>query len=83
MPTHFAALAYDAIYVVKSVLEKGQITGDPAKLKAERIAIRDGLQGLKNFPGLTGNITIASNGEPDKASYLLVFRKGVLVKEGK
>ena len=83
MPTHFAALAYDAIYVVKSVIEKGQITGDPAKLKAERIAIRDGLQGLKNFPGLTGNITIASNGEPDKASYLLVFRKGVLVKEGK
>jgi branched-chain amino acid transport system substrate-binding protein len=83
MPTHFAALAYDAIYVVKSVLEKGHITGDPAKLKAERIAIRDGLQGLKNFPGLTGNITIASNGEPDKASYLLVFRKGVLAKEGK
>lgn len=83
MPTHFAALAYDALSVVKAVFEKGHVTGDPAKLKAERVAIRDGLQGLKNFKGLTGNITIAANGEPEKESFLLVFRKGILVKEGK
>ena len=47
------------------------------------MAIRDGLQTLTNFKGLTGNITIASNGEPEKESFLLVFRKGILAREGK
>ena len=44
-PHHTDAQAYDIVYLLKQVMEKANITGDPAKLAAERTAIRDGLKG--------------------------------------
>jgi branched-chain amino acid transport system substrate-binding protein len=78
MPTHLGAQAYDSVYLVKYIFEKTGITGDPAKLQSERVAVRDTLQGLKNYWSLTGSITISEKGEADKDAFLLVYRKGVL-----
>jgi len=56
IPHHTDAQAYDIVYLLKQVMEKANITGDPAKLAAERTAIRDGLKGLR-FTGVTGDNT--------------------------
>lgn len=37
---------YDAVYLIKEAFEACNITGDPAKLTEERIAIRDYIRGL-------------------------------------
>jgi branched-chain amino acid transport system substrate-binding protein len=43
---------HDMVYMVKEAIEKQGITGDPAKLKEERIKIRDYALNQKNFKGL-------------------------------
>ena len=48
------AANYDAVYAIATALEKTGATGDPAKLKEERTAIRDFMvnaQGLKGVQG--------------------------------
>jgi len=50
----FAANAYDAIYILKNVLEKKGYTGEK---------IRDGLYSLKGFKGVTGNIEFDKKGD--------------------
>ena len=42
-PHHVDVSAYDTMYVLKAAMESAEITGDPAKLAAERTAIRDTL----------------------------------------
>lgn len=56
IPHHTDAQAYDDVYLLKQVMEKEHITGDPAKLAQERTAIRDGLKGIR-FSGITGDNT--------------------------
>jgi ABC-type branched-subunit amino acid transport system substrate-binding protein len=47
---------YDELYMIKSAFEALQITGDPAKLAEERIAIRDYLNDLKDFDSVFGPV---------------------------
>ncbi len=56
IPHHTDAQAYDLVYLLKQVMEKVGVTGDPAKLAQERTAIRDGLKGI-TFTGVTGDNT--------------------------
>jgi branched-chain amino acid transport system substrate-binding protein len=56
IPHHTDAQAYDLVYLLKQVMEKAGVTGDPAKLAQERTAIRDGLKGVV-FTGVTGDNT--------------------------
>lgn len=56
IPHHTDAQAYDIVYLLKQVMEKAGVTGDPAKVAQERTAIRDGLQGVR-FTGVTGENT--------------------------
>ena len=56
IPHHTDANAYDIVYVLKQVMEKAGVTGDPAKLEQERTAIRDGLKTVR-FSGITGDNT--------------------------
>ncbi len=56
IPHHTDAQAYDIVYLLKQVMEKVGVTGDPAKLAQERTAIRDGLKGIL-FTGVTGDNT--------------------------
>ena len=48
----------DQVYLIKAAIEDCKITGDPAKLTEERIAIRDYLNNLKDFPGVGGTFDI-------------------------
>jgi branched-chain amino acid transport system substrate-binding protein len=45
---------YEAVYAIKAAIENLGITGDPAKLADERLAIRDYLRNASGIPGLQG-----------------------------
>ena len=83
-PHHVDVSAYDTMYVLKSVMEAAKITGEPAKLAAERTAIRDTLGKLK-YDGLIGNICFESNGDAQLPGYVLTMKdkKWVLLDEHK
>jgi branched-chain amino acid transport system substrate-binding protein len=59
IPHHTDAQAYDIVYLLKQAMEKANVTGDPAKVAAERTAIRDALKGIR-FTGVTGDNTCFS-----------------------
>ena len=54
MPHHTDAWGYDIVYLLKQAMEKANVTGDPAKVAAERTAIRDALKGIR-FTGISGD----------------------------
>lgn len=83
-PHHVDVSAYDTMYVLKSVMEAAKVTGDPARLAAERTAIRDTL-GKLNYDGLIGNICFESNGDAQLPGYVLTMKdkKWVLLDEHK
>ena len=47
---------YDELYLIKKCFEDLKITGNPAKLKEERIAIRDYMNNIKGFDGIWGTV---------------------------
>ena len=54
---------YVATYMVKEAIEKTGVTGDPAKLKEERIKIRDYINSMKDFDSiLWGRISVIEGG---------------------
>lgn len=57
-PDMFAALAYDTVYMVKQAIEQADST-DP-------IAIRDSLENLGEFEGITGSFVFDENHNPTK-----------------
>lgn len=54
-PDHFAAQSYDAVKMLASTMRRGARTS---------AAIRTALQGLRKFPGVTGEITLDRWGTP-------------------
>lgn len=69
-PHHVDASAYDIVYLLKQVMEKAGITGDPTKLKQERTAIRDTLK-TAQFSGVTGEICFDKNGDAELPAYIM------------
>ncbi|MDR7484312.1 MAG: ABC transporter substrate-binding protein [Armatimonadota bacterium] len=67
MPDHFAAQAYDALKVVAFAIRRGGRT--PAQIRAA-------LQGVRRFPGATGEITFDRWGAPDRPVAIAVVREG-------
>jgi len=53
---------YDVVYAVKEAIEKTGVTGDPGKLKEERLKIRDYIRNLKEFPGIYKPFTMDEKG---------------------
>jgi branched-chain amino acid transport system substrate-binding protein len=51
LPSPLTWAYYDAVYMIKACFEREGITGDPAKLKQERIKIKDYMINQKDFPG--------------------------------
>ena len=73
-PHHVDAQAYDIVYLFKQAMEKAGVTGDPAKLKAERTAIRDALNGII-FSGITGkNVCFDANGDAELPGYIIEIK---------
>ena len=57
-PPYGGPRAYDIIYSYKYCFEKSGVTNKPADLDSDRDKIRVCLGGLKNFPGVAGEITM-------------------------
>jgi branched-chain amino acid transport system substrate-binding protein len=67
-PSTFNALAYDAMFMIKSAIESQD--------SADSAAITKGLAELKDFVGITGNITMDANHNPEKSAVVIGFTDG-------
>lgn len=70
------ASSYDIVYMYAEAMKKAKVTGDPAKLAEERVAIRDQLRAQKDLPLLEGKITFGANGDSIKPVYILEAKGG-------
>ncbi len=69
VPDDVAALTWDALRLAQAAIEKtGKITG---KIKADRKAVRDSLATIKDFAGITGNMTFTEEGDPKKCAVIV------------
>jgi len=66
----FAALAYDAAYLIKYAVEK-YANGDYSSA-----SIRDAIAQVTDFEGLTGTISYAEGNVPNKTVYINEFKDG-------
>lgn len=81
-PHHVDVSAYDTMYVLKAAIERAGVTGDPAKVEAERTAIRDAL-GTVTHDGIIGKICFESTGDAQLPGYVLTMndRRWELLEE--
>lgn len=70
-PSGFTALGYDAVYMIKSAIEKEGTVNS--------IKIAKGLENLKNFEGVTGTMTMDPMHNPKKDVIVVKFDHGVKV----
>ena len=72
---HVDASAYDIVYVLADAMKRSGVTGDPAKLKAERNAIREALA-KTNLVGVSGNICFDKDHDAELGAYIIRVRNG-------
>src|SRR5262245_34768779 len=75
-PAQFDAATYDIVLVYAHAMKQAGVTSDPAKLAAERTAIKDELRKMKDFPALEGAISFGSNGDALKPVYVIQLQDG-------
>ncbi len=69
VPADVAALTWDAFRIVEQAIKDcGQITGD---LAADRQCVRDAMAKIKNFKGITGDMTFTEEGDPIKCAVIV------------
>jgi len=69
VPDDVAALTWDTIRIAQEAIQaSGKLTGDLAK---DRQGIRDALARLKEFKGITGNMTFTEDGDPIKCAVIV------------
>ena len=68
-PDDVAALTWDSLRLVQTAIENsGTLTGD---IKKDRKAVRDALTRIKNFKGITGDMTFTEEGDPIKCAVIV------------
>lgn len=68
-PDDVAALTWDALRLAQQAIQNsGKITG---KIDKDRQAVRDALAKIKNFAGITGNMTFTEEGDPIKCAVIV------------
>ena len=72
----FDAATYDIVLMYAEAMKRAGVTGEPAKIAAERTAIRDELAKMKNFPALEGPISFGKNGDAIKDVYIIEMQDG-------
>ena len=72
---HVDAAGYDIVYVYADAMRRAKVTGDPAKLKAERDAIRVALL-TTNMPGVSGHVCFDKDREAELAGFAIGIRDG-------
>jgi len=69
IPDDVAALTWDALQLAQQAIQDtGKITGN---LEKDRMAVRDSLAKIKNFAGITGNMTFTEEGDPIKCAVIV------------
>jgi ABC-type branched-subunit amino acid transport system substrate-binding protein len=76
-------ITYDMLYMIKAAIEKTGVTGDPAKLKEERIKIKDYAINQKGFKGMDATYDIVNGLAVGYPQRIFQIRKdeAVLVEE--
>jgi branched-chain amino acid transport system substrate-binding protein len=68
-PDDVAALTWDSInLMLQAIKDTGKLTGD---LKKDRVAVKDALGKIKEFPGITGTMTFTPEGDPIKCAVVV------------
>ena len=69
VPDDVAALTWDALRLTQQAIQDaGKITG---KIEKDRVAVKDALANIKNFAGITGNMTFTPEGDPIKCAVIV------------
>lgn len=69
VPDDVAALTWDALLLAEQAIKNtGKITGN---INKDRKAVRDALAQVKNFAGITGNMTFTQEGDPIKCAVIV------------
>ena len=78
-------ITYDMLYMIKAAIEKTGVTGDPAKLKEERIKIKDYAINQKGFKGMDATYDVVNGLAVGYPQRLFQIRKdeAMLVEEFK
>jgi branched-chain amino acid transport system substrate-binding protein len=69
VPDDVGALTWDAIRIVQRAIQDcGQLTGD---IKKDRQCVRDAMAQIKEFDGITGQMTFTEEGDPLKCAVIV------------
>ncbi len=69
VPDDVAALTWDALRLTEQAIKNtGKITG---KIEKDRTSVRNALAQIKNFAGITGNMTFTEEGDPIKCAVIV------------
>ena len=76
---HTDAQTYDAVYLIKTLMEKTHVTGDPAKLAEEREAIAAAMKGVR-FTGIIGDNVCFTGHDAELPGYIIEIKNGQWTK---
>ena len=69
VPDDVAALTWDSLRLIQQAIQDaGAVTG---RAKKDRQAVRDALAKIKNFKGITGDMTFTEDGDPIKCAVIV------------
>jgi branched-chain amino acid transport system substrate-binding protein len=74
LASQFDAATFDIVQFYAEAMRQTKATGAPAKVAAERTAIRDALRRLKDFPSIEGPISIGPDGDALKPVYIIELK---------
>jgi len=69
IPDDVAALTWDSLHIVQKAIES--LDKLPRNIKKARKAVRDAMAKIKNFHGITGNMTFTEDGDPIKCAVIV------------
>jgi branched-chain amino acid transport system substrate-binding protein len=70
-PSQFDAATYDIVYMYADAMKRAKVTGDAAKLAAEREAIRDQIKSMQAYPALVGPLSMGPDNDVVKTVYIM------------
>jgi branched-chain amino acid transport system substrate-binding protein len=69
VPDDVGALTWDTMRLAQQAIQDcGELTGD---IKVDRKCVRDALAQIKDFQGITGNMTFTEEGDPIKCAVIV------------
>jgi branched-chain amino acid transport system substrate-binding protein len=71
---------YDNAMINYHLIKKMGVTNRPEDLELDREKIRKGWEGLKDFPGVEGKITMNKDGDGEKTAYIFVIKNGKYIR---